>query len=328
MSSILVPAFYLQKLYLDLFCTILIKIRILSFSRLKSISHTWITKSTIVPQDPYVKLRTDSRSYILPSHRFENPDRTILFLGGSTTECKAVKEELRFPALVSTYLEQRGMKVNTLNLGVSGNTVHDSINSFINHAVKDRPDMAIIMHAVNDTGLLLRTKSYDSRMVTPLNLSILKKWAVSRLSSASSFIAAFRYLSAYLKGMGIEKGQFHREDKDFPEDEFRSRLKGFIGLLRGFEVDPVLMTQPSARFRTPLTPKWLTYGAQDRANKIIREVAESENVLLIDLVEEVRKREPEYDLPMKVFHDGLHVIDSGSILYAEIISEILSEYLM
>ena len=48
-----------------------------------------------------VRLRTDSRSYILPSFQYGDPDVTVAFLGGSTTECIAVLEDIRFPAVGS-----------------------------------------------------------------------------------------------------------------------------------------------------------------------------------------------------------------------------------
>lgn len=61
-------------------------------------------RGLIDKEEPWTTLRTDSRSYVLPSFQFEKPDATIAFLGGSTTLCAAVKEELRFPALVSSLL--------------------------------------------------------------------------------------------------------------------------------------------------------------------------------------------------------------------------------
>ena len=82
-----------------------------------------LNRSTIAPEKPQIKFRTDRRSYILPSFQHSDPDATVAFLGGSTTESSVVDEELRFPALVSVMLEADGLNVNTLNAGRSGNTV-------------------------------------------------------------------------------------------------------------------------------------------------------------------------------------------------------------
>src|SRR5262245_9530861 len=43
-----------------------------------------LDRSAIDPERPMVRFRTDERSYLLPSSRFEMPDATVAFLGGST----------------------------------------------------------------------------------------------------------------------------------------------------------------------------------------------------------------------------------------------------
>ena len=125
------------------------------------------SRAAIHPESPFAQLRTNERSYILPSAQFENPDCTIAFLGGSTTECCAVAEDLRFPALVSTLLTTHGLQVNTLNAGTSGTTLHDSFNSLLNHVIQDEPDIVVVMHACNDIGLLTEKESYALRSDQP-----------------------------------------------------------------------------------------------------------------------------------------------------------------
>ena len=68
-------------------------------------------RSQIDKEHPTVLYRTNSRSYIEPAFRFDNPDLTIVFLGGSTTESIAVDEQNRFPFLV------RGSRPRTPCLG-------------------------------------------------------------------------------------------------------------------------------------------------------------------------------------------------------------------
>ena len=73
-----------------------------------------LNRTALDPQRARVRLRTDARSYILPSFQHSDPDATVAFLGGSTTECVAVAEELRFPALVSQLLIADGLYAGTL----------------------------------------------------------------------------------------------------------------------------------------------------------------------------------------------------------------------
>src|SRR5215471_6621118 len=93
------------------------------------------SRALLDPQNPQVRLRTDARSYIRPSFQYNDPDATVAFLGGSTTECAAVQENIRFPALVSVLLAQQGLKVNTLNAGRGGNALHDALNNLLNHVI-------------------------------------------------------------------------------------------------------------------------------------------------------------------------------------------------
>ena len=119
-------------------------------------------RSLISPEDPRVLLRTDARSYIRPSFQYDDPDVAVAFLGGSTTECLVVKEKERFPALVSDLLARDGYKVNTLNAANSGNTLHDSLNILLNHLTDDRPDIAVLMHALNDKGYFTKKKAIEA----------------------------------------------------------------------------------------------------------------------------------------------------------------------
>ena len=120
-------------------------------------------RSKVTTAEPHiVKFRTDSRSYILPSFQYQDPDVQIAFLGGSTTECAVVAEDQRFHGLISDHLADR-YRINTLNAAKSGNTLHDSINTLLNHVVYDHPDYVIVMHAANDVGVLRRQQGYVAR---------------------------------------------------------------------------------------------------------------------------------------------------------------------
>src|SRR5437867_8610086 len=99
-------------------------------------------------------------------------DATVAFLGGSTTECVAVQEDLRFPALVSVLLAQQGLKVNTLNAGRSGNALHDALNNLLNHVINDHPDFVVLMHVSNDIGYLRAgDKDFQSLIGHPVLLN-------------------------------------------------------------------------------------------------------------------------------------------------------------
>ena len=286
-----------------------------------------IDRSAVTPDSPTVVMRIDERGYIRPTRRFPNADATVIFLGGSTTECAAVDEELRFPALVSTLFEERyGLRITTLNAGVAGNTMHHSLNLLLNHAVADRPDVAIIMHASNDIGVLARRGSY--RLSEPIDARTPLLWLIHEGSNYSSLVAALRTWLRLdrAKPLPFEvRAEWTPERTVITSDEFVARLRAFVRVARAFGIEPVLMTQPVISVRTPLTPDWTDPVNQEIFNHEIRRVAAEEGAALIDLVRHLFEDVEGWDQPMKVFYDGVHVTNFGSQVYADHIVERLVE---
>lgn len=284
-----------------------------------------IDRSQVDDEQPTVRLRTGARSYVLPSFQHEQPSATIAFLGGSTTECAAVREELRFPARVSQLLDERGWKVNTLNAARSGSTLHDSINIVFNHVAADRPDIIVVMNAANDVGCLAGDGDYRSRSGKPLSLSTVGLWTKNTLTK-HVYLAA---LARKCFSRGPQPGALHnrkrRTDpavaKTLNVDAFRQRLHIFIHLCRDLGIRPVLMTQPFSGSSNELTPDWADLGSQDLFNEVIREAGSQEGVLVIDLVRHLKEDVSDWDQPMVVFYDGIHVGDDGSETYAQYITE-------
>ncbi|MGE0277592.1 MAG: SGNH/GDSL hydrolase family protein [Nitrospiraceae bacterium] len=283
----------------------------------------FFNRALVNPEQPRGRLRTDARSYILPSYQYRDPDVTIAFLGGSTTECSAVLEDLRFPALVSKLLAQRGLKVNTLNAARSGNTVHDSLNVLLNHVSHDRPDIVVLMEASNDVGVLLNHGGYQSRTGHPVRIMDLGKWMM-QIASSDLYLAGLLRHGATFEGSPRPLdprsdwgNQARLSSSNTSTVPFRQRLKSFVHLSRDFGIHPILMTQPFSGSTNSMTPNWIDVNEQDRFNTVIREVGVEESVSVIDLVRYLQEHVPEWNKPMEIFYDAIHVTDKGSILYAE-----------
>ncbi len=279
-------------------------------------------RSAIDPNDPVSTLRTDERGYILPGRRFEAADATIAFLGGSTTENPAVREDLRFPAQVSTLLEAQGLRVNVINAGKSGVTSHDALNTLLNHVVEDHPDIAVLMEAHNDVGMLSRYGVYRPRGASRLGVGKFGQWFLQTASTRLWLAGALRkwtvveFAPAQSTRVGSEA-----ESMDLPYDEYLYRLRAFVGICRAFGIQPVLMTQPSVAMRTELTPDWIDLHNQERFNEIVRRVAADEGALLIDNVEYLAATVPDWKEPNRIFYDGVHVNDEGSTVLARHIAD-------
>jgi lysophospholipase L1-like esterase len=291
-----------------------------------------LDRSAIYGTGPTTALRTDDRSYILPSFQYPDPDLTIAFLGGSTTECSAVLEGRRFHALVSNLLAKRGLRVNTLNAARSGNTLHDSLNVLINHVVEDRPDVVVLMHAVNDTGLLAAGQGYRPRMGREAGLKDVARWCLQVASQNLQWAALARQALTWQplrRTGGHAAGDSASRQEAIQEiEQFRRRLISFVRLCRTFEITPILMTEPLAPSFNALTPAWAEPRAQDTFNQAIRDVGSAEGVRVVDLVRFLQERVPGWDQPMRVFYDGMHVTEFGAERYAEQIVAVLGEELL
>ncbi|HYC48368.1 MAG TPA: SGNH/GDSL hydrolase family protein [Burkholderiales bacterium] len=295
-----------------------------------------IDRSAINPAVPKVVFRTDSRGYIQPAARFDEPDYSVAFLGGSTTECAFVQEHLRFPAQVSFLLEKKGVKLNALNLGVSGNDTHQSLNNLLNYVVNDRPTAVVLMEAANDIGHLRTPVGYQRAMGNSPTLTGLARLLFQKASAYSAILGMVRNAKVLLGNKAAldraRKGgdDLRLDDKTsrIAVEQHTARLRAFVNTARAFGIIPVLMTQPSANYRNALTPEWINQSDQALFNQAIRDTAAAEKVELIDLVRYLDEREKaQGKFAEPVFYDAIHVTDYGATLYAEHIASRLAEIL-
>jgi len=269
-----------------------------------------------------VHFRTDDRCYIKPSKRFSKPDFTVVFMGASTTECSAVQEDKRFHYLVSKNLEQRGLKVNTLNIARSGSTIHDCINVLFNHVVQDHPDVVVLMTATNDTGILKAYHNYTVRMPYEVCLKDTAKYSLQILSIHSSLFGFIREKITVRDPKTRPLENVKRDNAIIDPEPFEARLNVFITMCKSFKIEPVLVTEPFINsYRNILTPEWADNDNQKLFNQTIRKVSEKNNITLIDLSSYIFNKEQRYEQLQQVFYDGIHVTDYGSQLYASYISE-------
>jgi lysophospholipase L1-like esterase len=285
-----------------------------------------VGRAELFPEDPEVRFRTDARGYIEPSRPHAAPDATVAFLGGSTTECRAVREELRFPALSAALLETRGLRVNALNAGRSAGTVHDALHVLLDRVALDSPDLALLMEAVNDAGVLARDGGYAGRGGVPVAPRDLAKWSLQLAARRLALADLFRARILPTLRMRAEPAwDASAAERPAPRAPYRARVEGFVGLARALQIEPVLVTQPLG-YVDETTPPWVDAPDQDAFNAELRAAAARTGATLIDLAERVATH-PDRARPGALFYDGLHVTDAGSRLYAEIVAEALADRL-
>ena len=244
--------------------------------------------------------------------------------------------------------------INTYNSGASGNNTIHSIDIFLNKIISMKPDMIVMMHAINDYATLAYDHTYwpigtpRSEVIT-INDYFPKRpketlwWHFKgmfhvlypniyyRLHEMKDKIVNPPQPVEHWDEWADSRHKIKDRDFDFMQKEFRWALELFVTASKTHEILPVLMTQPSRfkdnpdefilNYMDPMLSNGITYETfkkeYDTFNEIIREVAKANEILLIDLAKLV-PQEKEY------MYDVLHYNDTGSIFAANIISEHLT----
>ena len=302
--------------------------------------------------------RTDESSYILPNNNYDNPDITIVFIGGSTTECMYVTENNRFPYLSGQLIEENTNKfINSYNAGASGNNTVHSIDILLNKVIPMKPDIIVFMHAINDYATLAYDHTYwpietpRSEIITindyfPRRPKETLLWhfkgifhvlypnIYNRLHDLKEKIVQPPESIKHWDEWANSRHKIKDRDFDFMQKEFRWALQLMITASKTHNILPIIMTQANRFAETPeefilksLNPmlnggiNYETFKNEyDTFNEITRELAKENEIPLIDLAKLVPQEK-------KYMYDILHYNDEGSIFVANIISEYISDYI-
>jgi len=287
-------------------------------------------------------LKTDEEGFIIGPNIIEEYEKTIFFLGGSTTECAYVDHDKRFPYLVQRNL--RDHKIKTINGGVGGQNSKQGFLSFITKGIKQKPDFLILMFNINDISILTKTGSYDSG-VSGRSLIIDKKQnkSLSMIDIMKSFknkmfpkiwffirkniLGYENYLIPNDEFEGFRNKKF---EKNYVLDHFKRSILNYVMYCKINDIHLILMSQfnnienKSEIFLKGFSKLHNSYSVDEfvdiysKSNELIKEIAKDYNVSFIDLNKLIPKK-GEY------IFDSVHLTDKGSILVSEIITNHLKE---
>jgi lysophospholipase L1-like esterase len=284
------------------------------------------------------RLNIDKNGFIEPSQKYDHPDKVIVFLGGSTTECMYMDAEHRFPYLVGKILEdETGQKINSYNGGMSGlNTLH-AIDLLINKVIPLHPQVVVFMENINDLSTLLYEHTYWNNHTVRSPLETLKKrQMVGKLLKEILFPElneAYRNLKETLARQPQDefaraRGQKLTVDQARFVHEFAMNLQTLVCICQAHEITPVLMTQENriTDHPDPVVAAYIgRYGSDtglsyarlkelyDAFNDTIREVGRENHIMVIDLAREIPPDK-------KYIYDIVHFNDAGSQMAARIIA--------
>jgi lysophospholipase L1-like esterase len=271
---------------------------------------------------PKIRFRTDARGYIEPAKRIADPEFTLAFQGGSTTECLVVQEDLRWPNQVAVQLEPLGFRVNSRNAGKAGNTAHDSLVNLVQVVAPDRPDVALLMNAINDAGLLAEG-GYALRAPRPDGWRAGGRWLFESLAAHSSLAGLIRRFATAEHPEARSPRETPSESAAPDTESFAARVRAWVRTSRAFGIEPVLITEPLSTLRNELTPPWTDAAALAVFNERIRAIGREEGAVVIDLAALVQA-EPEFGDPAAIYYDAMHVNDAGARIYGRLVAEALA----
>ena len=293
------------------------------------------------------RLRTNNQGFIIGERdTFKKSNEVdILFFGGSTTECKYVEEDKRFPYLVADKLEKKdGLPLQTLNGGVSGN---NTINSILNSIVKGleiKPKFMVLMHAVNDVVLISKEQAYwrgpkskvfinEGKIIKDPKLIYLLFKQLKEILIPNTWLQIRHVVSSNIDNVSNDewassrnkpKANYSDVEQALTAD-FSSALKSFVAVSRAWGIEPILMTQFNRilisdsfiRTQYEKTNQPLSYEEfvklYSLANELIRKIAKDEQVFLIDLDKELTGNNI-------YMYDAVHLNTQGSSVVAEYIA--------
>jgi len=288
------------------------------------------------------RFRIDQNGFVIPSKKYAHPDLSIVFLGGSTTECMFVDEAKRFPYLAGCLLEKAcHLKINSYNGGVAGSNSLNSLDSLLNKVLPLHPKIVVMMHNINDLSVLLYEKSYWNKnpykrvIVTedhgPVNLvRIMVKQFIPNLYRDLLQVVDIRKI-LHTAEFGDEFADIRNKKVTYDQtrimQEFGDNLDLFINICQDKHIIPVLMTMPS-RFTEKPDPiilqsfkraneaglKYQDYRRMfDSFNDIIRHKAREHHILLIDLARDIPPTR-------QYMYDPAHYTAQGSEKIAAIVA--------
>jgi len=283
-------------------------------------------------------LRVDSDGFIMPSRKYARPDVSLVFLGGSTTECMFVDEENRFPYVAGNLLERdTGKKINSYNGAMSGINTLNCIDILVNKVIPLNPRMVVFMENINDLSTLLYDGTYWNKNTarspietlpkTKLVGKLLKEICIPNLNYAYKNLKSWwfrheedEFAPARGKKLQVDKARLNRE--------FAMNLQIIVDICQTRGIVPVLMTQANRITGKPdrVVEAYVGRFGQDSGlsykefkeiydslNETIRRIGRQNRVLVIDLAAEVP--------PDKTYlYDMVHFNDKGSKFAANIIA--------
>ena len=287
----------------------------------------------IHPFDPFLQI-SPARFDVEPGRPPEGVYRVIV-MGGSTTQFSV------YPMKVTEILEgaKPDIEAEMLNAGVAWWTSKHSLVNYITYAEAFKPQLVIVMHAVND---LTRSCEPPDNSMGPYN----DDWShfYGPAINAAQPVTFERRL--FLTYLGIVYYFYENNEVDYGVEHFRAirpfrrHMARIVRYARLDGADVVVITQPShfvdsvlgeavrpnfasvfcksdVGFMERVRPSGGSMRrAMDAFNQVTREVAQSEGALLLDAAATMNGEE-------RFFYDDVHTTQLGGDTLGQAVAQFI-----
>ena len=211
-----------------------------------------------------------------------------------------------------------GESFNVINAGIPGYSTYQGMKFLQSDILKLHPDVLLVLFSWNDhwvaaSGIADKDQKFPPQFII----------------SVQNLLAQFHSYRLLKKALlsSVEKNPDSLFDRSLPVyrvglADFRANLGAICDTASAHGARPILMTSPIPQLsELPMTLMGL-YRYHNRYNDVIREVAESKGVGLVDLAREFDSHEHLWD---SVSHDWIHFNARGHLLASQLIARYLMD---
>jgi lysophospholipase L1-like esterase len=267
---------------------------------------------------------------------------TIITVGGSTTRSHAQSDDGTWTALLGDAVAKCFNRSWINNAGFDGHSSFAHLDLIRTYIDKLHPKVVVLLVGANEIGADTNPGRKPTDLQGRIHVAIrgFFDWLASWSEAVDLGLTFYRSFHAWRIGFNMatlaegeampEGGEARLEAAKAQQSGYAERLRALIRLLRDAQTVPVLMTQPTlgGTGRDPTTGGDLSrlwYGLFfERSfaiyNDTMRQVAQSENVYLVDLERSLTK-------DTKYYYDNVHFTDAGATKVAELVATRLLPYL-
>jgi hypothetical protein len=192
-----------------------------------------------------------------------DPYLSIIAIGGSTTECRALSDTTTWPAIVEDQLKTKFAPVWLNNAGLDGHSTFGHAVLLKDHVAPLRPKIVLFLAGINDRATTAPLAFDTAQMTVMRSWSPWALWlALGRHSELfNTAYNVYRYSLARKARLAYEPevdiatlGSVEASDPEIAAEVcrhereyipmFRQRLRGLVNECRAHHILPVLITQP------------------------------------------------------------------------------------